>query len=716
MAKTGMVTRVGVLLTASVTVIALIYIFSGDNEELIDPATIATVTNSEANLESALPQQSKQQTSPTFDTESEDATSDGKALFYLASRSCQTEVVKLFKEYRPNSALFRKIRELAYDSILDANNPPNNYQRAAIERLFAFPEPSFRGDVVNRNSAKFKMSTMDIERALRDESVAVDAEEFIKAIANKKSALAESLLRDMVADSPDKILTLQGSRMPLLYVASALARNDENPDEALKALIDIFDAAGYNFHFAEIVDLSRGFFMKRLEVLTYLADRFNGDLNTVFDVKRGAKSSNLVLEAIRFNQLELAAYWLDKGVNPFTNQDEVDSVKYSLELPIYDDNAERTKAIKKLLNAGLLTTTRNEKFEKELNDWLPEANAETYYERHQRISNLPPGQDKQLQSELARLAQAALDFHTDGAVELTAGCEDEFLKQFKKSQKRAIKRSRKNDQQDMFAELGTQGSAIYREYKDGFIDASYAIDQLSLIDEYRSQQYLDMIKYDLYSSERPSFFQRNKAGNSDSSQQSSSRSAPDPNTATQAWNAVMKGDYKLALDLTDLLEEDARNQIRNQMIIFALKADVPIDIMKRLLKDAELRVGPIIHSLLATNDMEMLRTMAAAGFDINAEDELNRSLLRIAVKDKHEKALKTLIKLGVDVEVPSIGNDALDLALVDIIKGHSDFYFVQQLLRAGKRIEDSHRQLLADILLMYPEATQKVIDKYGIVL
>jgi arabinogalactan endo-1,4-beta-galactosidase len=114
--------------------------------------------------------------------------------------------------------------------------------------------------------------------------------------------------------------------------------------------------------------------------------------------------------------------------------------------------------------------------------------------------------------------------------------------------------------------------------------------------------------------------------------------------------------------------------------------------------------------------MEMLRTMAAAGFDINAEDELNRSLLRIAVKDKHEKALKTLIKLGVDVEVPSIGNDALDLALVDIIKGHSDFYFVQQLLRAGKRIEDSHRQLLADILLMYPEATQKVIDKYGIVL
>ena len=132
MAKTGMVTRVGVLLTASVTVIALIYIFSGDNEELIDPATIATVTNSEANLESAFPHQSKQQTSPTFDTESEDATSDGKALFYLASRSCQTEVVKLFKEYRPNSALFRKIRELAYDSILDANNPPNNYQRAAI--------------------------------------------------------------------------------------------------------------------------------------------------------------------------------------------------------------------------------------------------------------------------------------------------------------------------------------------------------------------------------------------------------------------------------------------------------------------------------------------------------------------------------------------------------------------------------------------------------
>ena len=100
-------------------------------------------------------------------------------------------------------------------------------------------------------------------------------------------------------------------------------------------------------------------------------------------------------------------------------------------------------------------------------------------------------------------------------------------------------------------------------------------------------------------------------------------------------------------------------------------------------------------------------------FFINAGDSLNRRLLMIAVKDKHEQGLQTLIRLGVDVEQPGIGLDALDIALAAIFEGHDDYFFVQHLLKANKRIEDSHRQLLLDLLIMYPEPTQRVIDKYG---
>jgi hypothetical protein len=130
----------------------------------------------------------------------------------------------------------------------------------------------------------------------------------------------------------------------------------------------------------------------------------------------------------------------------------------------------------------------------------------------------------------------------------------------------------------------------------------------------------------------------------------------------------------------------------------------------------EVPVGLVISRLLSTNEMQLLENIVEGGFDINSVDRLNRRLLTVAINEKHEKGLQTLLRLGVDIEQPEIGLDALDIALKDILEGYQDFIFVQLLLKENKRIEDSHRQLLSDLLIMYPGPTQRVIDKYAIVL
>ncbi len=191
---------------------------------------------------------------------------------------------------------------------------------------------------------------------------------------------------------------------------------------------------------------------------------------------------------------------------------------------------------------------------------------------------------------------------------------------------------------------------------------------------------------------------------------------PDASLIQKIEEATFINDYETALELSDLLAPFYQNQVKNGLLIHAMSSVASSEVFELFMNNMEVPVRLVMSKLLKTNDMQLLENMVEAGFDINSVDYLNRRLLTIAIKEKHEQGLRTLIRMGVDIEQPEIGLDALDIALAEIIEGYQNYFFVQQLLKANKRIEDSHRQLLQDLLIMYPEPTQRVIDKYGIVM
>ena len=633
------------------------------------------------------------------------------ATFFLASKRCNTEVKKLLKEYPINGDIFRALENLTKQKLLSAEGEKGEFYYAGMFRLFYMPEPVYISDAVNLNSPDFKRSQLDIERTLRDQAVFAESEDFLQSIADRNYHLAENLLEGIVAGAPDGILSDTVTALPLLERAlfsAAVAQPKTESDKTLNAIIDVFSAAGYPLHFAELVKLEKTFLLQRRSVLEHLLQRFTINLSTVFDSKR-EKSTNLVLSALERFDFDRAAFWIDKGVDPFSNYKEVSRLQSGHGLIMLREGKVSDKTIKTLLDSGLFTTSANESFEKGISRRFPNVNAESYYKQHQRVSTLSRSQDQYLQSVLADLTQELVALHTAGKFELTKGCEDEFLASLKRYQKRFRDRKQENSQKEGFKQLYAQASKIYEEYKDGLIDADLALEQLSLIDEYKSKRLVDIIIRQEISKNMPSFLQQ-------FNQTNVSAEEPDRSLAENIDQAIKNNDFETALELSELLPIALQSPVKFGLLSHAMSINSSSEVFSLLLKNMEVPVGLVISRLLSTNEMQLLENIVEGGFDINSVDRLNRRLLTVAINEKHEKGLQTLLRLGVDIEQPEIGLDALDIALKDILEGYQDFIFVQLLLKENKRIEDSHRQLLSDLLIMYPGPTQRVIDKYAIVL
>lgn len=704
-------TYLQVLLIVSMITVGLLFFLTPDDnlesrngavEQSIDvkdmnsvDSDIDTQTTSEPNDNS--PQSAQQEKSNTT--------------FYSASKSCSAEVSELIRAYPMGRELFDLIRKHGKAKFSAEAGVSRDVEAAAINQLYVLNEPSYVDDVLNRNSPDFKPPELNLETALRDNSVNLPNMEFLNAIKNNQFSLAESLIRELVAQAPDKILKVpQQSRSALQLALTNKSRETqgEQVSQAMKDVIDVFIAAGYKIHFFEIVNLSLYLLHDRLDVLEHLINNFSGNLSTVFDEKY-SKSSNLVLYALQYSTFELAAFWLKNGVDPFSNIHTIHKLQWSISLPEPGAPSSTTEAFKTLLNAGLITTRADKRFEEKLSAWLPKGNAAEYYEQHQRLSNLGTGQDKRLQADLAELAQAVVLEHTGGTIALSAGCEDEFLAAFRSMQKRMREHALKETDKSRYDELAKQASTIYEEYLNGLIDASLAIEQLALLDEYRAKNMLSSINGRTARTNRAGK-QKQKTNAVKPDMQ------PDMTLIERLRAAILSRDYAQALEIADSVPPYYADKAKQSILNYALSKNETSEVFRLLFENMNVPVFDVLSAVMASSDTQLLEAISEAGFDINAVDGFNRTLLTRAVNDKHTKVMSKLISLGVDIEYPYVGLDALDIALVDIVKGQQNFYFVQELLGANKRIEDSHRQLLSDLLKMYPGPTQRVIDKYAIVL
>ncbi|MBF7072130.1 hypothetical protein ISG33_01780 [Glaciecola sp. MH2013] len=630
------------------------------------------------------------------------------ASFFQASKRCEEEVRALFKEYRLNAAFFQTLSKLAKNKFPNESEEMALYFRSAMTRLFYLPEPMFVSDANNLRSSDFKRPQMSIEKIIREEGVLVSSDAFTQAIIENNYALAESLLTKIVEDSPNSILLDSFGNSLLNYTMSTKwAMNSSSQSaESTKSIIDLFLNSGYQIHFTELVEMTH-YMRNRPELVSYLSQHFNGNFNTVFDYKNN-KSTNLVLLALSNYQYELAAFWLSKGVDPFSNYKEVSKLQRSHGGLLLVDDRASDKTIKTLVNAGLFTTSANKNFEERLNTRFPNANNESFYKQHQRVSTLSTAEDKRLQRELAEVVHELVAIHTKGNASLSKTCEDEFIVFQKKRQKSFKDRKQDQIQKEKYEQLHAQALQIFKEYNEKLIDADLAIEQLSLIDEYRAKGLINTIQNAERRSD-PSFRRTLEISQAIDK-------APDALLLKQLEEALLSNDYKTALELSESLSPRVRSTIESGIFHRAMANKASVDELRLLLSKIDVPVGSVLSSTLGSNDMQSLENIVNAGFDIHAQDNFGRTLLSVAIKEKHEIGFRALLRLGVDVEKPELGRDALDNALIDIIKGYEDFYFVQKLLGANKRIEDSHRQLLIDLLIMYPEPTQRLITKYGIVM
>jgi hypothetical protein len=631
-----------------------------------------------------------------------------KPNYYLASKQCHAQASDFFKKYPLNANALRRFHALGAEKFRTEDEAMRTYSQAAASQIFSGPKISSVLDAVDLNSIDYKRADIDLATYAREHTTEVDGASVLSAIEKGYFQEAEGILRQLIEQYPNTLLSLKGAQTSLFQLAliSRVGQSKQSTD-SVKNVIDTFVNAGYRIHFPELLELSNLHFRNQLEVVEHLASNFNGDLNTVYN-RSFNLSSNLLIDAMTSGNVELAAFWLKKDVDPFSNFSAIKTMAYSISFPEFNKNEPETQAILALLDAGLLTISTNQIIEENLNAWLPSGNSAHYFERHARLSNLPKDQDEQLRNDFFSILSTFTTEHSNGEYELGEDCVDEFLAFIRRVVNRIRNRSQAETQakKEEYEQLHKQAMDIYGEFSDGLIDADLAIDQLSLIDEHRAKNTLGHILDQKLSKTWGNLSLKPKINVDEQ----------DEAILKRIQVAVNANDISLALKLAESLNPAIQPRLYKSFLDYALDTKQSSEVFRVLFSEIEDSATTIISFFRRTEDMQLLETIASAGFDINAQDMFTDNLLTMSIKAKHKNALNALIRLGVDVEQPSIGNDALDIALSNVLKGHGDFYFVQKLLMANKQIEGSHRQLLLDLLQLYPQPTQRVIDRYGIVM
>ncbi len=144
---------------------------------------------------------------------------------------------------------------------------------------------------------------------------------------------------------------------------------------------------------------------------------------------------------------------------------------------------------------------------------------------------------------------------------------------------------------------------------------------------------------------------------------------------------------KLASEL-----ELSNSKILNLLLSLSLMNSAPEGFVLDLLQQGAELPKDAITRLIFKDNIDLAKMLVPYGLILNYIDILGSSTVINAVKFKASAMLVFLIQNGVDVNEYSNGFDALDFALRDFnVKTDKGFY-VEALIKAGARIETSHKQ------------------------
>jgi len=199
--------------------------------------------------------------------------------------------------------------------------------------------------------------------------------------------------------------------------------------------------------------------------------------------------------------------------------------------------------------------------------------------------------------------------------------------------------------------------------------------------------------------------------------------------AKSTINQLTPDDLRIYSQMTDNSEKSWAEQKTiidnidnpNKQILLALLLDQVIktnqsgDIVQGIILEGAIVTFEHIKSALLLDNVTALRVLLQYASASETSEKTGRNALWYAVMMKAQACFDLLLKLNVNIESPTLGgSDALDVALQKIFQGDELTYFADALLLHGKKIENSHLQLLNALLVKKPEFAVSFISKHDI--
>jgi hypothetical protein len=634
----------------------------------------------------------------------------------LDKLACETLVAEINEKYPVEPSLFYPFKSLFMERVTNDNSLSQDMlKEASLQMAFSTLSPAHVA-IYKQGTARKKPVTFNIKKEKRSGVELYQLGILFDAIEQNDFSLAEVWLTNVVEANPNKPL-LKGDRSQslLVFAIEETIKTHGFGEQNIFGVLSVFTKAGYKIHFLDLFAMTDIYLMnsdaRAFQIVTttkMLFAKYKGDINHVFNYDISPSilhSINLIELALWKGNFLLAQYWQEQGVEVMSNLTDPSHVLF---YPDYDENSQQTQAVLSLLESGALTYKPSTRNEEQLNKFLPQKNAQFYFERFVKSDFLSSEQKLHIQNKVISFARDAFAMQSKAPETLPEECSAQYLNKlnliFGEINSDAFTPSKyimNVDEQKL--------ARVINISNDRNISKKEKFERLRMIDGRFAKQELDTLLLTLNAYGEDTFSDLNN-------DESLDLSAADEILMSQADDAAMRGDYILFEALLEQMQSVSQARKLDFKLALAISANASPETVARMLQEgANVDLG-MFTTLLANGNLEALQVILNYGYsaDYNAED--GYPLLRLALLNEAMDGFMFLLEAGADIELPIVGLDALDIALKKANVDPTNYIYIKELLARGKVIEESHREVLRELLIKHPAKTKKLLDEYGVIL
>ncbi len=425
------------------------------------------------------------------------------------------------------------------------------------------------------------------------------------------------------------------------------------------------------------------------DIVMLLSEKYNHDHLSTW--QEDSTEMNLPLASAKALRTDLVGYFTNKGIQPFTTSYLEGGGNSLLDvLPKPKSPAQQRTALG-LATAALahgIKPIRTSSV-KNLNEWLPEQTKQQYQSLLQPTI-VPTDEVKKYASELKELIDSY-----DKKIAYAKNAEPRCMEQHHYDQKAYIRELIKKNPSSNNLSLAAKNS-IY-DYAKGRQEAMYK----------NPRKFLDDLK---------------AAGAIITEVFATPISKQ---TNEQLFAATMDKRWQTAMEICDKAYAETGNKYAYTSLLsqYLWEDKADWDFVAQLLQRGAAVEPYLIHSLARKGNINLIEKLMPYGLDLNYVDNLGDNALSFAIGGvRNVKTVEFLLAHGVDVKLKTIVPDPLDVALaqMDIFssamktEGGKPYFTTPQevtaLIRAGAPIEKSHREKIAMLKEINPDAYNALVQ------